>query len=378
MGGSHHVYLVPGFFGFANFGDFKYFAHVRRVLPPLLAARGVAASLHEVRVLPTSSLPRRASTLLETIDATSVDGDHVHIVGHSTGGLDARLLLAPGAELPTTRDVPRVLARARSVISVATPHRGSPLADVLSSVLGQQLLRVLSTATIHTIRVGRVPLPIITRFTDVLAPVSTLVGARGGILEQLYRDLLHDFSDEHAELIEEFFRKISADRSLLPQLAPPAMELFNTRCTRRSEVRYGSVVLQAKPPTLGGVVKTGLGPFGQASYALYRTLHSLIAQGSSGAADLTSAQLRTLRRDFGVAPTPEANDAIVPTLSQVRDEVIAAVWADHLDILGFFEGPSHAPPHNDWLRSLSGFGLDEFTAAWSRVADFIAGVDAKP
>ena len=105
MGGSHHVYLVPGFFGFANFGDFKYFAHVRRVLPPLLAARGVAASLHEVRVLPTSSLPRRASTLLETIDATSVDGDHVHIVGHSTGGLDARLLLAPGAELPEGAEV---------------------------------------------------------------------------------------------------------------------------------------------------------------------------------------------------------------------------------------------------------------------------------
>jgi len=32
LAGPHHVVLVPGFFGFANLGDFAYFGHVRELL----------------------------------------------------------------------------------------------------------------------------------------------------------------------------------------------------------------------------------------------------------------------------------------------------------------------------------------------------------
>ena len=127
-------------------------------------------------------------------------------------------------------------------------------------------------------------------------PVSTLVGARGGILEQLYRDLLRD---------------------------------------------------------------------------------SLVAQGAAEPVELSADQQQALRGGFGYLPAPTANDAIVPTYSQVRDEIITAVRADHLDVLGFFEGSSLDPPHNDWLRSLSGFGPDVFEDVWSWVDGLLEAYAAR-
>ena len=48
----HHVYLVPGFFGFANFGDFRYFAHVREHLEAWLASRTPPVAEAVVSVAP--------------------------------------------------------------------------------------------------------------------------------------------------------------------------------------------------------------------------------------------------------------------------------------------------------------------------------------
>ncbi|MCA9656809.1 MAG: triacylglycerol lipase [Myxococcales bacterium] len=370
MGDARHfVYLVPGFFGFANFGEFKYFAHVRRALEAGLRARGVTPELHEVRVLPTASLPRRAAALLAVIRQTWADGAPISIVGHSTGGLDARLLMTPDVELPTGGQVDDLAPHVRAVVSVTSPHRGTPLADKLASVLGQQLLRLLSAMTIHSIRVGRVPLPIMTRVADIFGPLGALVGAKGGLLEELYRDVLRDFTPEQARHIEAFFRQVASDSSLLPQLGASAMELFNTRCSLRPGLRYGSVVLQARPPTLRGALRSG-SPFDQASYAIFRAIYTLTASGG-GAPRPGPAQEAALRAAFGALPDPAANDAIVPTLSQVWGEVLACAWGDHLDVLGHFDGGAD-DLHNDWLRSLSDFRVQDFDRIWARVADFIA------
>jgi triacylglycerol lipase len=37
---KHYIYLVPGFFGFANLGELRYFGHVRDFLARELSARG--------------------------------------------------------------------------------------------------------------------------------------------------------------------------------------------------------------------------------------------------------------------------------------------------------------------------------------------------
>lgn len=50
------IYLVPGFFGFANFGDLKYFGHVR----DFLRRAGLGAEVHVVPTRPTGR--RRGSS----------------------------------------------------------------------------------------------------------------------------------------------------------------------------------------------------------------------------------------------------------------------------------------------------------------------------
>src|SRR5579864_2276718 len=92
---AEHVYLVPGFFGFTNLGELTYFGHVVR----FLAEHGgeSAPRVHAVKTPPTASLPTRAARLAEAIAATMGPGDApIHLIGHSSGGLDVRLLLSPG------------------------------------------------------------------------------------------------------------------------------------------------------------------------------------------------------------------------------------------------------------------------------------------
>src|SRR5512139_225610 len=85
-GRRHHVYLVPGFLGFASLGRISYFGHVRRLLAERFAELGVDARIHVVHTHPTTSMPTRASRLAETIAATAGDNDGpIHLIGHSSG-----------------------------------------------------------------------------------------------------------------------------------------------------------------------------------------------------------------------------------------------------------------------------------------------------
>ena len=104
MGRPHHILLVPGFFGFANLGDFTYFGHVRNFLAEKGPSLGIDGEVRVARTEPTASLTRRAALLCEAL-STLLDESpgHVSLVGHSSGGLDARLLVTPGAVAPHAR-----------------------------------------------------------------------------------------------------------------------------------------------------------------------------------------------------------------------------------------------------------------------------------
>src|SRR6185503_6051961 len=133
--------------------------HVRRILAARFAALEVDARIHVVHTHPTTSLPRRASRVAKMIAATAGAGDGpVHLIGHSSGGLDVRLLTAPEVALPTRLDVERLAARVRTVVTVSTPHRGTPLASFFTTLQGQRLLRLLALGTIYVLHFGRVPL----------------------------------------------------------------------------------------------------------------------------------------------------------------------------------------------------------------------------
>ena len=372
----HRVYLVPGFFGFANLGDLAYFGHVRDELARVFAARGVAVEVHAVATRPTASLRRRAARLVESIEETAGEGDPVHVVGHSSGGLDARLAAAPGVSLSTPADVEAVAARVRSIVSVATPHHGTPVAAFFAGMMGQKTLELLSLATIHALRFGRLPLAVLLRLGAVFVRLDTHVGVNSVLLDQLFDELLGDFSPERRAVIVRLLGEVEREQDLLPQLAPESMDLFDALVRERSGVRSGCVVTQAHPPGVLSQLGAGLDPSAHATHLVYQGLYRIAAQTRP---DLplraSAAEREALRAAFGTLPPAEANDGVVPTWSQLGGEVVAAVRADHLDVLGHFHDPGAAPPCYDWLTTGSGFGRAAFARLWSAVAAFLLGED---
>ncbi len=340
---AEHVFLVPGFFGFANLGELKYFAHVADELAHAFEGHRRDVRIHYVPTLPTASLRRRAARLVEAISTHAGDGGDVHIVGHSTGGLDARLAVTPNADLGTSRD--DLLPRVRTVVTVASPHYGAPIANFFTSVMGQRLLRLLSLTTIHGLRLGRIPMPALLALAGALRVPGRFPRPTNGMLEQVQRQVLADFGPERRSELESFIGEVGEDQSLLPQLSPAGMDLFNAAVVDNPAVRYGCVVTRARPPALRGNLKLGVAPTAQAMYGLYRGLHALAGASPVTAPPPTAEQMDALRRGFGDAPQPGANDAIVPTRSQLWGDVIHAVWADHLDVVGHFFSPDSSPPH---------------------------------
>ena len=369
---THDIYLVPGFFGFANLGRLRYFRHVHDFLLEHCRAAGIEARVHVVKTHPTAGLPKRAARLAETI-ARTVRGHRsaVHLVGHSTGGLDARLLAAPNVTLPTDIEVERYAGRIRSVISVATPHHGSPLASFLATRRGQWVLALLSLGTAYVLRFGHLPVSALAQLATAFARPETWP-LRRTLFDELSQRLLKDFSVGRRRAVQTLLREVVEDQSLLVQLMPEAMQLFNASIANRPGVRYGSVVTRGARPGIGSTIAAGLDPATQAVHALYQGLYRVAGRPSNGSEPLlTSRQRQALRRAYGTLPRPSANDGIVPTRSQVWGEIIAAANADHLDAIGHFDDPAAQPPHFDWLTSGSGFDRRQFENVWTAVAGFL-------
>jgi hypothetical protein len=356
---------VPGFFGFANLGRLRYFRHVHDAL----RRRGL--QVHVVRTHPTASLPRRAARLAGSIADTLPRRAVAHLVGHSTGGLDARLFATPGVALPTTVDVDRLAARVGAVVTVATPHHGAPLAAALSSVRGQQFIGLLSLATSYVLRFGHLPLSAALQIGAFLRRPVPAAG-HGTLLDDLSGQLLADFSIGRRRAVQRLLGEVISDQSLLPQLTPEAMQVFNAVVRDRPGARYGAVVTRAQPPGVRSTLAAGLDPGAQALHGIYQAIYRLsAATGPGGEAPLTRRQRRSLHEAYGRVPRSHANDGIVPTRSQVWGAVIAAVDADHLDVIGHFNAPRTRPPHYDWLTTGSGFTVEHFADVWDRVGTYL-------
>jgi triacylglycerol lipase len=368
----HHLFLVPGFFGFVNFGRLVYFTHVREFLDDAFARLGIPVEIHRVTVSPTASLRTRAAQLVGNLRESAPGDAPIHLIGHSTGGLDARLVVAPGVALGTDGEVEAYAARVRTVVTVVTPHHGTPLASFFASRMGQQTLRVLSIGTAAVLRGARLPAGLLAR----IAALAARTGVAGGaptiaLLDHLEQELLGRLEGDERNLISRFFEQVTDDQSLIPQLAPEALEIFNAATGVRPGVRYGCVVSRAQPPSLRARVAAGLHPWTQATYALYAWLYARAGGGRHGDAVAEPAR-QILRHELGRLPTPRDNDGIVPLLSQVWGEVLFVATGDHLDVIGHFDGPRHQPPHHDWLTTGSGFDRVQFEALWTAVARFVA------
>jgi triacylglycerol lipase len=110
------VVLVHGMFGFDRIGVPLVKLHYFRGIVRHLARLGVHA--HAVRLPAVASVPERAKILVDAIAA--LPHERVDIIAHSLGGLDARYALAKLG----------LASRVRALVTIGTPHRGTPIADL--------------------------------------------------------------------------------------------------------------------------------------------------------------------------------------------------------------------------------------------------------
>jgi hypothetical protein len=365
-----HLVLVPGFFGFDLLGRFSYFSHVERGLAARMQARRGAGRIVTVKQHPTASLVRRAARLLETIDAllTEEDGE-VHLIGHSTGGLDARLVLSEHVRLPTQASRAR-LDRVRTVVAVSAPHYGSPLAFHWLGPAGQTFIRLLSLVSIATMERSGLEARLLQLLLRVLGSADHLLEP-GGLLDDVFRQLLDQLTPESRKVMQEFFRDVEQDRSLLGQLEPSPMHVFDALVHDPPTVRMGAVVTWI-PPRSHRLVDWGdLVPWHAVSRRVFDWLHDKTSRPQPPAGAPTPAHRDKLARVLGVVPAPGDNDGFVPTLSQIRGELVHVTIADHVDTIGHYHAPHSAPPHYDWFDSGAGFGSTEFEALWDDVVSFL-------
>ncbi|MCB9669787.1 MAG: hypothetical protein H6734_09985 [Alphaproteobacteria bacterium] len=360
------VFLVPGFFGFANLGDLRYFGHVQRVLASALPS----ASFHEVATRPTAALDARTTTLADAVRAHSGPDDDVHLVGHSSGGLDARLLATPGNRIGAD-----VAGRIRSVVTVSTPHRGTPSAATFDTLAGRRVLRLLSLATMVTVRRGSLPLAASLALLARVRRLESALDEESGLIDDLFDNLLASLTPDRRDAIASFFRDVREDQGLLAQLVPERMRTFDLGTPDAPDVRYGSVVCRAHPPDLLGVVDAGLSPTAHVARGIHEVCHRLARADTlldlpADARDVVARRWPDLQ--------PADNDVMVPVASQPHGRILATADADHLDIIGHFAGPDLSPPHYDWLRTGSGFRDPAFERVWSSVARFLEGGESGP
>jgi hypothetical protein len=275
--------------------------------------------------------------------------------------------------------VDRLAGSVRNVVTVATPHFGTPIASFFTGLLGQRVLQVLSLSTMYLLRFGQLPIAALLQLGAMFARLDNRT-FNSALLDELFGRLLADFSIGRRRTVRRLLDEIAADQALLLQLTPEGMDVFNAAAGRRTTTRYGAVVTRARPPGLRSALAAGLDPSAHATRAVYNALYRL--------AELTprtrerrfvAKQTRALRRAYRERlPSRKANDGVVPTQSQVWGEMIHAARADHLDIIGHFRDPSHVPPHFDWLTTGSGFTREHFESVWTDVMDFICRKPRRP
>ena len=350
-----HFVLIPGFLGFNQLGKLSYFVGVSDALSNAAADEGALkhCGFYQIETLPTSSIAERAQTVTDFVRALP-PGD-VHLVGHSTGGLDARLaaqLLAEHGRTPN------------SVVCVATPHHGTPLAEFSASAMGQPTLRLVSALAYRVMDRGKIPLQIAVRALEFLHEVSGLVGYRSRFFDQLFDQLLRDLPDEHREELAQLFLAISKDASLVFQLTREGLDVLNAAARIPEGVKHGSVVTMVSPPSRTEILHHLYGPYEFASFLVFRIVYAVTRRGRK--LEFPENYRLAFDHAFGRVPDSTDSDGIVPTLSQCWGQPISVTWADHLDVVGHFGGERSA----DTLPSRSDFSEADFEKMWRKVWAF--------
>jgi pimeloyl-ACP methyl ester carboxylesterase len=223
--GVTRLYLSPGLFGFNQIGAYAYFKHLERGLARRMADAGRETRIHLVEAAPTASIRRRAITLVSEMARSAQPGDAVHLVGHSTGGLDARLVACKTTALGDHR-LAALRPLIRSVTTMNTPHFGTPLASFFATVSGQRLLYVLSALTVTALKFGAPPLAITSSLIAAFGRIDRMVGLEVRLLDRITETIVQALDDASSRDLRAYLGGLRDDQGGIIQLSPESMELF--------------------------------------------------------------------------------------------------------------------------------------------------------
>ena len=138
-----HIVLAHGILGFGSGGLLPIFVQYFNGVAAHLGKQG--HRVIEPQVNPIGSIKERGNRLGAIVMETPLEaGAKWHIIAHSMGGLDARHALA---------HVPGFKDRVATLVTIGTPHGGSPVADELvkgSGPLFDAFPRVFSEPLLNT------------------------------------------------------------------------------------------------------------------------------------------------------------------------------------------------------------------------------------
>ncbi|MDZ7288559.1 MAG: hypothetical protein ONB44_02355 [candidate division KSB1 bacterium] len=142
-----NLVLAHGFLGFQKLFGIEYFRNLKQHLEAHFPVKILVTKVdpddgievrggqlrHQILValgeLPPETEDERG--IANTLDPSQ----KTHIIGHSMGGLDARFVLSPASP-------DHIATRVASLTTISTPHRGSPIADLIVSKLDGKGLSV--------------------------------------------------------------------------------------------------------------------------------------------------------------------------------------------------------------------------------------------
>jgi len=374
---ADQVILVPGFFGFGSFGreGRPHIVYFDNVIKAMVAARPeLSGRIHLHEPPPMGSLQARVRTLqdavLQTLGGALLRGEtrgrspRIHIIGHSTGGLDARLLASPRYRFDgeDRKLRTRLLRHLGTVVTLSAPQHGTPIAKSFMRWFPRLVLEGMSLATImaHAGRVTqRLGIPGIGLAYTLFQAVRARPDVNGPVI-----DLLTGMDEETARQIERFRGMVMSDTRILRDLAPERMATVNERVGDHGARLVEIVTVAPRPSfTQGGL------------HALDRRAVYALCYAGAAASDFRPRSFPKGPWIAACAPgteretvedAPRANDGIVPASSQtLAGHAARIVLADHLDVVGHFEWRWNTT----LFKSGAGFGRREFEELWRFVAE---------
>jgi hypothetical protein len=363
------LYLSPGLFGFNQIGAYAYFKHIERGLAERMRAAGRDARIHLVEAAPTASIRRRAISLVSEIARSEQPGDTIHLVGHSTGGLDARLVACRTSSIGDHR-IDALRPRIRSVTTMNTPHFGTPLASFFATVSGQRLLYVLSALTVMALKVGAPPLAITSSLVAAFGRIDRVFGLEVKLLDRITETIVRALDDASSRDLRGYLAGLRDDQGGIIQLSPESMELFCISVEDAPGVLYQSTASFAPAPGVRHWARSLASPWTSPSATIFTTLYQLAAmQHRMYPCEPQSTDWnRVLIERLGQVPPPLANDGIVPFRSQLWGNLVWAGQGDHLDVVGHFAGNRRDDEHVDWLSSGAKFDRPRFDSLLDAIA----------